>query len=131
MLSRRAKPKVLTPRGFTLIEMMVVVGIIAVLSAVVAPNMFNFSDTGKQGAMDQERGSVQTAIKAMMSTKGITILNARAAPADATNAWGGSPTGADTEVLESYLERSPTDYFYCWDGKGNITHQDETPTACP
>ena len=130
MLICRAKPQVPAFRGFTLIEMMVVIGIIAVLTAIVAPNMFNFSDKGRQGAMDQERASVQTAMKAMMSTKGITTLNALSGPTNASNAWDTMPTGAKTEFLEDYLERSPTDYFYCWDDQGNLTEQYDAITAC-
>ena len=131
MQSRRGKSKVLVPRGFTIIEMLVVIGIIAVLSAVVAPDMLNFSGKGRQGAMDQERASVQTAMKAMMSTTGTTTLNARSAPTDSSNAWNTLPTGTKTEVLESYLETSPTNYFYCWDNLGNVTQQNDSATACP
>ncbi|MFQ6026183.1 MAG: Tfp pilus assembly protein FimT/FimU, partial [Dehalococcoidia bacterium] len=50
MLSKTVAQAVHPHTGFTLIEMVVVIGIIAVLTGIVAPNMFNFSGTGKQGA---------------------------------------------------------------------------------
>ena len=38
-------------------------------------------------------------------------------------------TGAAT--LDGYLQAANTQYFYCWDGSGNISFQDKTATACP
>ena len=54
-------------KGFTLIEMIVVVGIIAVLAAVIVPNMGKFIGQGESGAKSAEMDSVQTAMHAMMA----------------------------------------------------------------
>ena len=54
-------------KGFTLIEMIVVVGIIAVLAAVIVPNIGRFIGTGEDGAKSAEWESVQTAMNAMMA----------------------------------------------------------------
>ena len=78
-------------KGFTLIEMIVVVGIIAVLAAVIVPNMGRFIGQGESGAMSAENGAVQTAIKAMMADKTITVVDAQASPALSNRVWTALP----------------------------------------
>ena len=46
-------------KGFTLIEMIVVVGIIAVLAAVIVPNIGKFIGSGETGAKNAELESVR------------------------------------------------------------------------
>ena len=58
-------------KGFTLIEMIVVVGIIAVLAVVIIPNVSKFIGTGEQGAKNAERESVETAMNAMMAERSV------------------------------------------------------------
>ena len=33
-------------------------------------------------------------------------------------------------LADSYLQENPTAYFYCYDGNGQITRQDELAIAC-
>ena len=56
-------------KGFTLIEMIVVVGIIAVLATVIIPNLGKFIGSGESGAKSAEQESVETAMTAMMVDK--------------------------------------------------------------
>jgi prepilin-type N-terminal cleavage/methylation domain-containing protein len=120
-------------KGFTLIEMIVVVGIIAVLAAVIVPNIGRFIGSGEDGAKKAEAEAVQTAMNAMMADVAIVTVNERVGPATPTNDWGALPdTG---EVLPAgknaflfdpaapagqYLQNQTTTYFYCWDAQGQL-----------
>ena len=126
-------------KGFTLIEMIVVVGIIAVLAAVIVPNIGKFIGTGEDGAKSAEQESVETAMSAMMADKAVTTVTALAS---STNTWAALPVEAagDTGAVSlfnadpalAYLQLDPTVYFYCYDANGLITRQDEGPTSvCP
>ena len=134
-------------KGFTLIEMIVVVGIIAVLAAVIVPNIGKFIGSGEQGAKDAEYESVQTALNAMMADMAVTTLTANSgAAATSQNDWTANPTASTTDpgavvLFDSvdptlrYLQNSTTIYFYCWDGNGQITNDpaiggDEVSLPC-
>jgi|ERR687895_1558658 type IV pilus assembly protein PilA len=121
--------------GFTLIEMIVVVGIIAVLAAVIVPNIGKFIGSGEQGAKDAEKESVQTAMNAMMAEKAVTKVNALVSPATSTADWASLPDEDSTDPgavpWSSYLQSASTVYYYCYDGFGQIKRQDEAAAACP
>ena len=119
-------------RGFTLIEMIVVVGIIAVLAAVIVPNMGKFIGQGESGAKSAEIDAVQTAMHAMMADKAINAVDEwdKTAPSSATQTWDALPTGTDTAFLEDYLQSKTTKFFYCYDNEGGITEQFETAETC-
>lgn len=117
--------------GFTLIEMIVVVGIIAVLAAVIVPNIGKFIGSGEQGAKDAEWESVQTAMNAMMAEQAITAVDALASPTNSTQDWTALPTGTGTATLDGYLQSGTTVYFYCYDASGQINQQDEAAATCP
>ena len=125
-------------KGFTLIEMIVVVGIIVVLAAVIVPNIGRFIGSGEAGAKDSEWESVETAITAMMVDKAVTTVTALVG--NSTNTWDVLPqaNAADpgavplygAAVADQYIQANPTVYFYCYDGNGRINRQDEVPAAC-
>jgi len=117
-------------KGFTLIEMIVVVGIIAVLAAVIVPNMGKFIGQGEIGAMKAEEDAVKTAMKAMMADNTITTVTAQGAGTNSSANWSALPA-APALPLSGYLQAADTTYFYCWDGFGNVTQQDKVATACP
>lgn len=111
--------------GFTLIEMIVVVGIIAVLAAVIVPNIGKFIGSGEQGAKNAEWESVQTAMNAMMAEQAITSVTASTGGAARTNGWTALPAGTGAATLDGYLQASSTVYYYCWDSAGQVTSQSE------
>ena len=67
MLRKYVMPRIRGQSGFTLIEIIVVVGIIAVLAAVILPNLSKYTSYGEQGAKDVERENVEAAFKLMMA----------------------------------------------------------------
>jgi type IV pilus assembly protein PilA len=111
--------------GFTLIEMIVVVGIIAVLAAVIVPNIGKFIGSGEAGAKNAEWEAVQTAMNAMMADKAITGVTASVGGAAKNNAWSALPVGAGSAVLAGYLQSATTVYYYCYDGTGQIQSQSD------
>ncbi|MBI2867033.1 MAG: prepilin-type N-terminal cleavage/methylation domain-containing protein [Chloroflexi bacterium] len=114
--------------GFTLVELLVVVGIIVALAAVSFVSVTQFAGRGEQGAQAAELDNVQAAFDAMMADVGITTVTANAAPSNSTNSFALVPTEGP---LAGYLRTDPTTRFYCWDTSGKITLQSDTAAACP
>ena len=119
--------------GFTLIEMIVVVGIIAVLAAVIIPNMGHFIGVGEQGAKDEEWRWIQSGMDLMIIDKAAPLMTAhdKSTSSNATRVWTSLPVGgAGVTPLEAYLSSATTAYFYCYNTKGTITELFEAPDAC-
>ena len=114
--------------GFTLIEMLIVVGIIVALAAVVVPSLFQFTRKGQEGAKEAERSAVESAITNMMIDNSLGAV--QAAAGSASNSWTVNGFGTGAVALAGYLQNGTTTY-YCWDTKGKVTGQDEDgSTSC-
>ncbi|MSQ06779.1 MAG: type II secretion system protein [Dehalococcoidia bacterium] len=120
-------------KGFTLIEMIVVVGIIAVLAAVIIPNIGRFIGSGEEGAKAAESESVQTAMNAMMADKATQTVTPVDSGDTSVQVWTSQPVEDTTDPgavgLEAYLQDKTTVYSYCFDAQGQITEQLEVATA--
>ena len=116
--------------GFTLVELLVVVGIIVALAAVIIPNVTGFAGKGAQGASDSENENIQTAIDNYMTDQGLTALpvgDFPAALASGDSDW--SSTGTLNLFTGSYLRQSSSAYLYCWDATGLVLTQSAATVA--
>ena len=106
-------------RGFTLVELLVVVTILGILAAVVTSSLVGLTATAKTNACAEELRTVQTAMDAMLAKNNIVGVTAQAA---ATNTFTALPVGTGTEALSpNYLRQAQTKGSYTWTAAGLVS----------
>ena len=106
-------------RGFTLVELLVVFALMAILAAIVIPNVTGFLGYGQGQGAAAELSIVQTAMDSMMtktSSANVTVTGA-------TDNMSDFPTG--DPLYPDYLRYLTTKGTYSCDGGGLITQVDD------
>ena len=102
--------------GFTLVEHLIVVAILAVLAAVITPPYTRFFSSGEAEANAAELTNLQTVMDAMMAGNRINAINPQSVP---TNDFSALPEGDGTEFLSpAFLRSSKTKCTYTWEADG-------------
>ena len=121
--------------GFTLVELLVVVGIIVALAGVIIPNVAQYLNKGDDAARAAEWDEVQQSIDTYIADNLLVTLPA----GDFLDLAGDSSTDdfstGGTLDLEtpgsaggSFMRGTSTVYFYCWDSSGLLLIQDAEST---
>ncbi len=114
----QANPTSRPQSGFTLVELLVVVGIIVALATVSVVAVSQFSGKGDEGARSAELATVQSAMDTMMADVAIQTVTASTTGSSGASDFTSVPTEG---ALLSYLRDNPTVYKYCWNASGKIT----------
>jgi type IV pilus assembly protein PilA len=105
--------------GFTLVELLIVLAILAVLVAVVLPNFTGLLGGSQTTAADAEKVIVQTAVDAKMAAESLATTTAiNTATTDMTTAAGGFG------LYPTYMRGMATKGTYTVDTTGKVEQAD-------
>ena len=102
-------------KGFTLVELLIVIAILGVLTAVVLPNVTGLVGEGETEAAKAELVAVQTAMDTMMAKNSLTSVTATSA----TSNMSAFPSG--NALYPSYLRTGTTKGTYSCSSTGLVT----------
>ncbi len=103
-------------KGFTLVELLIVFTLLAVLAAIMIPNVAGFVAYGHDQAAAAELSVMQTAMDAMMAKTNVTSVNVTAA----TRAMANFPTDCATPLYPGYLRFTETKGTYSCNATGFV-----------
>jgi type IV pilus assembly protein PilA len=102
-------------KGFTLVELLVVIGILGILAAVVLLNVTGVIGSGEEEVEESELVIIQTAMDTMMAKNDLTAVTATSS----TNDMSGFPTG--NALYPNYLRMATTSANYSCSTTGLVT----------
>jgi prepilin-type N-terminal cleavage/methylation domain-containing protein len=111
-------------KGFTLMELLIVVAILGVLAAVVIPRFTGLIGRGADEAAATELEVVQTAMVAAMTAAPVSAVTAQATDL----ALDSSSTAPAAAPIGPYLQTA-TKYMYTWDTLGIVVQGAEAPAS--
>ena len=115
-------------KGYTLIEMVVVIGIVVALAAVVVPLVIRFSGAGALAAEAAEWDAVQSAVDTMMTDNQLSTVSASTGSTRIADNLDWDASSA-TVSLAAYTRDTITNYCYEWAATGRIIAQYQLDTS--
>ncbi len=114
-------------KGFTLIEMLVVISILGILAAVVTMSMVGVTNFARSNAQKAEKQTIQVALDTMANANNVPAATVCPSPGVFTNDMSSFPQSGAEPLYPKYLRiKTTTQQSYACDADGTV-HGSVTP----
>ena len=93
--------------GFSLMEIIVAIGIMAAIAAITVPLVTRFTSTGESGAATTERTTIQTAVDSYMAGNAVSTISALGVATNDFSATSVSACSASEPRIATYPVAAP------------------------
>jgi len=108
-------------KGFTLVELLIVIAIVGVLAGVVIPRVTQFIGRGEEEAAQAEVVTVQLAMDTMMVDRGINVVTEVTTAIDDMSSFPRSAQASgETSLYPDYLRTQTMTGTYTCDDTGKV-----------
>ena len=108
-------------KGFTLVELLIVIALLAILAAIILPNFTGLTGHGQTEAALAEKITIQTAVDAMMAKEGTSTIASPASTATGDMAAFPSTNTSSQQLFPSFMRIQTAKGTYTCNASGYIT----------
>ena len=108
-------------KGFTLVELLIVIALLAILAAIILPNFTGLTGHGQTEAALAEKITIQTAVDAMMAKEGTSTITSPASTATSDMAAFPSTSNSTQQLFPSFMRIQTAKGTYTCNASGYIT----------
>ena len=136
---KKLKAKINEAKGFTLIELIVVIAIIAILAAVLIPRFTGFTESAREKSAISDTRNLLVAVEAMLAEGKTNLAQGTPATVGSIEAYAGkdftgtiAPASLTSDTFTYTVSIAPKSYVVSvYNGEIDETFNDGLPTGWP
>jgi prepilin-type N-terminal cleavage/methylation domain-containing protein len=122
---RKIRSRTQSQKGFTLVELLIVVAILGILAGIVTLSLVGLTGTAQKQSCIQEKSTLQSALDAYMANFNLSTITtpggATTSPGSVSLSANGTLVAAGPGGTTTFLRSATTQFSWNWNASGSVS----------